>query len=244
MWASVEILVATFVNNAIALGTFVRDTGPKKKRFKQYISPADAYARDKKTGSLKPGNGTTTMNSFAERTNNDKRGSIMGMNGGYGVSAAAGSDNKAGIIIRTDTIGSNGTLASTNHGEHDGHGHGNLHGQEEARDSVASSNGNLPGAKPRERDSQESLIPKPGIGQAMYFGTVMKTTEISVTVTEANEEDLRAQHDGGRVPQSPYGSHHAQIPREAPRIVAAGERGVARGTTKLLRSLPGKEEDV
>ncbi|KAK3400641.1 hypothetical protein B0T20DRAFT_150401 [Sordaria brevicollis] len=250
MWASVEILVATFVNNAIALGTFVRDTGPKKKRFKQYISPADAYARDKKTGSLKPGNGTTTMNSFAERTNNDKRGSIMGV-GSYGVSAAAGSDNKAGIIIRTDTIGSNGTIASTNHTEHDGHGHdgnGNhhhMHGQEEARDSVASSNGNLTGAKPRERDSQESLIPKPGIGQAMYFGTVMKTTEISVTVTDANEDDLKAQHDGGRVPQSPYGSHHhPQIPREAPRIVAAGERGVARGTTKLLRSLPGNEEDA
>lgn len=243
MWASVEILVATFVNNAIALGTFVRDTGPKKKRFKQYISPADAYARDKKTGSLKPGNGTTTINSFAERTNNDKRGSIMGTN--YGISAAAGSDNKAGIIIRTDTIGSNGTIASINHGKHGGHGNGNHHGQGEARDSVASSNGNLPGAKPRERDSQESLIPKPGggIGQAMYFGTVMKTTEISVTVTEANEDDLKAQHDGGRIPSSPYGSHH-QIPREAPRIVAAGERGVARGTTKLLRSLPGKEEDV
>ncbi|KAK1781440.1 hypothetical protein QBC45DRAFT_449237 [Copromyces sp. CBS 386.78] len=262
MWASVEILVATFVNNAIALGTFVRDTGPKKKKFKQYISPADAYARDnKKHGSFKPG---TTLNSIAERTHkcddddddddgdNMKRGSRMGgmtWNHG-GVSAAQGSDNKAGIIIRTDTVGSNGTIASSapTHLDHGGN-------QEEARDSVASSSnlGNLHGSegnnKPRERDSQESLIPKPGgIGQALYFGTVMKTTEISVTVTEANEDDLRAQNDGGRVPQNPYGiststRHHNPI-REAPRIVAAGERGVARGTTKLLRSLPGKEEEV
>ncbi|KAK3954409.1 hypothetical protein QBC32DRAFT_88398 [Pseudoneurospora amorphoporcata] len=255
MWASVEILVATFVNNAIALGTFVRDTGPKKKKFKQYVSPADAYARDnKKNGSFKPGGGVgTTLNSIAERTHkcdddddddcDDKR--MGGMNHG-GVVAAQGSDNKAGIIIRTDTVGSNGTIASsaptvTHHGEN----------QEEARGSVASSShGNLHGSegnnKLRERDSQESLIPKPGgIGQALYFGTVMKTTEISVTVTEANEDDLRAQNDGGRVPQSPYGisaPHHNPI-REAPRIVAAGERGVARGTTKLLRSLPGKEEE-
>ncbi|KAK3348407.1 hypothetical protein B0H65DRAFT_174866 [Neurospora tetraspora] len=231
MWASVEILVATFVNNAIALGTFVRDTGPKKKKFKPYVSPVDAaYARDTKTGSLMTRR--TTMNSFANRTNNDKRGSMI--YGPNGVSAAAGSDNKAGIIIRRDTIGSSGTIASTPHEN------GGLHGDQEAREargSVASSNGNLPEAKPRSRDSQESLIPKPD----MYFGTVMKTTEISVTVTEANEDDLRAQHDGGRVPQSPYGSHH-QI-REAPRIVAAGERGVTRGTTKLLRSLPGKEEE-
>lgn len=246
MWASVEILVATFVNNAIALGTFVRDTGPKKKKFRQYISPADAYARDKKGtgggggGSFKPG-GTTTLNSIAERTVNDKRGSMMMM----GVSAAQGSDNKAGIIIRTDTVGSNGTIASTTPT------HGGNQQEELARDSVASSNSHLPGAehKPRERDSQESLIPKPGhggIGEAMYFGTVMKTTEISVTVTDANEEDLRAQLDGGRVPQSPYGisSHHHNQIREAPRVVAAGDRGVQRGTTKLLRSLPGKEEDV
>jgi len=35
-WASVEILVATFVANSLALGSFVRDTGPKKARFKPY----------------------------------------------------------------------------------------------------------------------------------------------------------------------------------------------------------------
>lgn len=33
-WASVEILMATFAANALAIGTFVRDTGVKKERFR------------------------------------------------------------------------------------------------------------------------------------------------------------------------------------------------------------------
>ncbi|KAK0611875.1 hypothetical protein B0T14DRAFT_396649, partial [Immersiella caudata] len=33
-WASMEILVATFVANALALGSFVRDTGAKKSKFR------------------------------------------------------------------------------------------------------------------------------------------------------------------------------------------------------------------
>jgi hypothetical protein len=35
-WASMEILVATFVANALALGSFVRDTGAKKSKFRHY----------------------------------------------------------------------------------------------------------------------------------------------------------------------------------------------------------------
>ncbi|KAK4032339.1 hypothetical protein C8A01DRAFT_41219 [Parachaetomium inaequale] len=34
MWASAEILMATFAANALTIGTFVRDTGVKKKRFR------------------------------------------------------------------------------------------------------------------------------------------------------------------------------------------------------------------
>jgi len=34
MWASAEILMATFAGNALAIGTFVRDTGVKKTRFR------------------------------------------------------------------------------------------------------------------------------------------------------------------------------------------------------------------
>ncbi|KAL2192397.1 hypothetical protein P885DRAFT_47829 [Corynascus similis CBS 632.67] len=34
MWASAEVLVAAFAANALTIGTFVRDTGAKKKRFR------------------------------------------------------------------------------------------------------------------------------------------------------------------------------------------------------------------
>lgn len=36
MWASAEILMATFAANVLTIGTFVRDTGVKKKRFRPY----------------------------------------------------------------------------------------------------------------------------------------------------------------------------------------------------------------
>jgi len=39
MWASVEVLVATFATNALVIGTFVRDKGIKKKRKPQYEPP-------------------------------------------------------------------------------------------------------------------------------------------------------------------------------------------------------------
>ncbi|MCV5132922.1 hypothetical protein OFL98_29975, partial [Escherichia coli] len=81
----------------IALGTFVRDTGPKKKKFKpqhqhelqqhgygNFSRAETAYnaygssSRDRKTvSSMQPGFGSTTtatMNSCAERIMKDKRG--------------------------------------------------------------------------------------------------------------------------------------------------------------------------
>jgi hypothetical protein len=44
MWASAEVLVATFAANALTIGTFVRDTGLKKKRFR-YRPPEEDVAR-------------------------------------------------------------------------------------------------------------------------------------------------------------------------------------------------------
>ena len=43
-WASVEILMATFAANALAIGTFVRDTGVKKERFR-YRPQTEAAGR-------------------------------------------------------------------------------------------------------------------------------------------------------------------------------------------------------
>lgn len=44
MWASAEVLVATFAANALTIGTFVRDTGLKKKRFR-YLPPEEDVGR-------------------------------------------------------------------------------------------------------------------------------------------------------------------------------------------------------
>ncbi|KAK3317303.1 hypothetical protein B0T19DRAFT_446272 [Cercophora scortea] len=48
MWASVELLVATIVGNALVLGTFVRDTGIKKAKFKPDPYGSSSNARDGK----------------------------------------------------------------------------------------------------------------------------------------------------------------------------------------------------
>ncbi|KAL1839509.1 hypothetical protein VTJ49DRAFT_1447 [Mycothermus thermophilus] len=40
-WASVEVLVATFVTNTLVLGTFVRDKGVKKRRFRYQPPPPE-----------------------------------------------------------------------------------------------------------------------------------------------------------------------------------------------------------
>ncbi|KAK4227265.1 hypothetical protein QBC38DRAFT_195059 [Podospora fimiseda] len=47
MWASVEILAATFATNALAIGTFVRDKGAKKKKFR-YAPPPESFIRDRR----------------------------------------------------------------------------------------------------------------------------------------------------------------------------------------------------
>ncbi|KAI9674230.1 MAG: hypothetical protein M1817_002048 [Caeruleum heppii] len=44
LWASVEVLLATAVTNALVLGSFVRDRGPKKMRFK-FGSTSDSLSR-------------------------------------------------------------------------------------------------------------------------------------------------------------------------------------------------------
>ncbi|KAH6847762.1 hypothetical protein B0I37DRAFT_375775 [Chaetomium sp. MPI-CAGE-AT-0009] len=50
MWASVEVLVATFAANTLSIGTFVRDTGLKKRRFRFRPAEGDGV-RSVKRGS-------------------------------------------------------------------------------------------------------------------------------------------------------------------------------------------------
>lgn len=51
MWASAEILMATFAANVLTIGTFVRDTGVKKRRFRPYQQPTESELRSSRRDS-------------------------------------------------------------------------------------------------------------------------------------------------------------------------------------------------
>jgi hypothetical protein len=55
MWASAEILMATFAANALTIGTFVRDTGVKKKRLRYQPNESESRSakRDSRAGPVK-----------------------------------------------------------------------------------------------------------------------------------------------------------------------------------------------
>ncbi|KAK1831160.1 hypothetical protein QBC39DRAFT_95082 [Podospora conica] len=70
-WASVEIVVAVFVANALALGSFVRDTGAKKKRFDragQFSSSGPSELRSVDRGRLAVKGGVVGGRSGSEGT--------------------------------------------------------------------------------------------------------------------------------------------------------------------------------
>ncbi|KAK4131301.1 hypothetical protein BT67DRAFT_427864 [Trichocladium antarcticum] len=54
MWASGEVFIATFAANALTLGTFVRDTGVKKQKFK-YQPTVSSKARTGSRADARPG---------------------------------------------------------------------------------------------------------------------------------------------------------------------------------------------
>jgi hypothetical protein len=113
MWASAEILMATFAANALALGTFVRDTGVKKKRFR-YRQPEEEELRtgrrDSKVGGKKVSWNDPDSDVDGDVAGDDRqrRGSPMGSKNGSAGSGEVGEVNKAGegAIARTESLDS------------------------------------------------------------------------------------------------------------------------------------------
>jgi len=70
-WASAEILVATFVANALALGSFMRDAGAKKPRFRHYeqgsSGPRSGLSGDRGTLDPERGRGKVMVGMAAKR---------------------------------------------------------------------------------------------------------------------------------------------------------------------------------
>jgi hypothetical protein len=111
MWASAEILMATFAANALALGTFVRDTGVKKKKFR-YRQPEGeelrSARRDSKVGGKKVSWNDPDSDGDGDGDDGPTRGSLMGSKSGSAGSGEAGEVNKAGdgAIARTESLDS------------------------------------------------------------------------------------------------------------------------------------------
>jgi len=142
-WASVEIVVAVFVANALALGSFVRDTGAKKKkRFKggegQYFSSSGLStlkSADRGRGAVKAGivavseetavGSTTASVAVGGKMGKDKsvasrsasRDSLIPRGGrGKQLSAEEAQVEGTGLVMKTTTI----EVTVTEGGEGDG----------------------------------------------------------------------------------------------------------------------------
>lgn len=108
MWASAEILMATFAANALTLGTFVRDTGVKKKRFR-YRQPEGEELRSARRDSKVGGKKVSWNDPDSDGDDEQGRGSPpMGSKSGSGGSGEAGDLDKPGegAVARTESLDS------------------------------------------------------------------------------------------------------------------------------------------
>lgn len=96
MWASVELLAATAVANVVAVGSFLRDTGAKKSRYK----PSGAHSSSAATESRRGGLFATTATVSA----NWDRGGRDDDDYGSGKAGRLGDEAGSGLPRKTTTI--------------------------------------------------------------------------------------------------------------------------------------------
>lgn len=108
MWASAEILVACFAANALTLGTFVRDTGVKKKKFRPYQVGGGEELRSARRDSRGVGVVGKKV-SWGERDSDEgRRGDVSGFGGEQGGvkrPAVEGGHSEEGMT-RTESVDS------------------------------------------------------------------------------------------------------------------------------------------
>ena len=222
-WASAVILTAVFVTNGQALGSFIRDAGAKKKKYKPW---------DPRAGNS---GGRGTLVSGGGGAGGRKASVAVGSGGadpyGSGKSLEAGLGGLGGRGSGMDTISSGG-----------GNG-AKLSSRSSQESLIPRSRGNdglLHGQHHLTQGSMSNL------------GVVMKTTKIEVTVSEAKTssesntgDSIFAQDRIGRrysngATMVLHGGQNTWKPPS--RALSASARGVGRGSTKLLQEvepLPG-----
>lgn len=111
MWASAEILVATFAANALTLGTFVRDTGIKKKRFR-YRPPGEEELRSARRDSRAATTKKVSWNDpDSDGEDEDGRRSAArtdteGSPESSGLQEPGPADQRVGVLPRTESLDS------------------------------------------------------------------------------------------------------------------------------------------
>ncbi|KAK3386177.1 hypothetical protein B0H63DRAFT_510773 [Podospora didyma] len=160
MWASVEILVATIATNTLALGTFMRDTGAKKPKFK--YDPA-VVSKARGAG---PGGGPGGGGAGANASNRLPRGKDLWEDDD--LDDGDSSHNGPTALHSEITSGHTKTTSTTTGGE-----------------SKPSTSIHLATTLSRNA-SQDSLIPR---GPIRVPNEVVKTTTIQVTVSRDHDAE-------------------------------------------------------
>lgn len=155
-WASVEILVATIVANTQVLGSFIRDTGVKKARFRH------DYGHSSHSGTNSKGAGGLSSSHTHNRTNNITNNiTLMSHKDNWGDKADEERDGNGNLLGMSTTIKAQSSMDSE---------------FPKAPSGRASEDSLIPkGHKPKSL-SQTNLA---GV-------TVVRTTRIEVTVEDAD----------------------------------------------------------
>ncbi|KAK4101140.1 hypothetical protein N658DRAFT_486193 [Parathielavia hyrcaniae] len=161
MWASAEILVATFAANALTIGTFVRDTGAKKKKFRyqrQSDSGLRSAKRESRTG--------TAAGRKVSWNDPDSDGE------GEGEGEGAAADQRLRKGGGTQEGSKHGVIVTNINSDA-----GRPQPQTDRR-----------GGSISRTESQDSLIPRGRYNTpATEEGGVMKTTTVNITVSQVAE---------------------------------------------------------
>ncbi|KAL2151070.1 hypothetical protein VTH82DRAFT_6168 [Thermothelomyces myriococcoides] len=217
MWASIEVLAATFAANALTIGTFVRDTGAKKtKRFRYPDGDSEVVMRSAGGRSRKGGVGGGGVVvggkkvSWVDPDSDDDKEDEVGV-----------------VVVRTmpsTNLTTNDTTTAKGRREAEYPG---VTDDDDAKQVMVVIDDDRERASSRT-ESVDSLIPRNRTSNpATDIGGVVRTTTIEVTVSPAAELDGHA--DGG--------IHTGTILRPAETVVTAAARGHTRGPAMPLQKL-------
>ncbi|KAK4247253.1 hypothetical protein C7999DRAFT_32335 [Corynascus novoguineensis] len=208
MWASAEVLVAAFAANALTIGTFVRDTGVKKKRFR--YQPAREEVEEE-------GRVVVMMRSGGKGGSQTAAGAAAGVkNVSWDDPASSDDGGEHDETVRGHTAKATVTGRETEYSR-------------ATQDIVKEATG-LDGRSRvvARTESLDSLIPRTRHeASTTDEGKVLKTTTIEVSVSSASEPGRYV--DGEAL--------DGLVLRPAEGVVTASAKGQTRGSSILLRNL-------